>query len=131
MTEPKNEPVRIALPTPDKVSPSGNGAKHPMVRIVLPTRTSAAPVRLVPPKITPVPAAFEPRSADLNQSTPKNETARISTLTFPPGVPPVPLVVVTASPPDPFDAIPPAFRWVLFGIASVNFLIQIWIYVVS
>jgi hypothetical protein len=152
MTEPKNEPVRIALPArPDKVSPSGNGAEHPAVRIVLPALTPVAPVRLVPPKITPsvapdsatkpgtairgLPAASEPRFADPSQSRPKNETARVSTLTpspVPPAEagPPVP-VVVTASPLDGFDAIPVPFRWVLFGIASANFLIQIWIYVVS
>jgi hypothetical protein len=87
-------------------------------------------MRLVPPKIKPLPAASEPRSADPAQSRPKNETARISTLPPPPAVPPVPLEV-TASQVDGFDAIPSPFRWVLFGIASANFLIQIWIYVVS
>src|SRR5687767_644370 len=126
MTEPKNEPVRIALPSqPEKASPSGNGAEHPLVRIVLPTRTPVAPVRRAPPKITVPP-----------HSTPKNETARISELAPPPALPiakgaqPLPVVAVS-SPLDGFDAIPPIFRWVLFGIASTNFLIQIWIYVVS
>jgi hypothetical protein len=125
MTEPKNEPVRIALPArPDKASPPGNGAEHPAVRIVLPTRTPVAPVRREPPKITPLqPAAPEPQAAVPTESGPKNETARISTLTPP--------LVVTASRLDPFDAIPPTFRWALFGTASANFLIQIWIYVVS
>jgi hypothetical protein len=66
---------------------------------------------------------------------PKNETARISSLPASParsaeGVPAVPLVA-TARPVDGFDAIPATLGWGLFGIASVNFLIQIWIYVVS
>ena len=99
MTEPKNEPVRIALPPrPDKASLSGNSGEHPAGRIVLP--------------------------AGQTHSTPKNETVRFSS------VPPVPLAV-PSSQLDAFDAIPPTFQWALFGIASVNFLIQIWIYVVS
>ena len=125
MTEPKNEPVRIALPArPDKAPPSGNGAAHSAVRIVLPTRTPVAPMRRAPPKIAPLQAAPELRPAGPAHSTPKNETARFSS------VPPVP-VAVTSAPVDGFDAIPPTFRWALFGVASVNFLIQIWIYVVS
>jgi hypothetical protein len=107
MTEPKTEPVRVAFPA----------------------RTPAAPVRLVPPKITP-------SAAEDCATKPKNETARISALTPPlsfrvaEGAQPVP-VLVTSSPADAFDAIPPSFRWGLFGFASLNFLIQIWIYVVS
>ena len=112
MTEPKNEPVRI----------------------VLPARTSIPPVCLVPPKITPLPAASEFRSAGPAQDRPKNETARISTLMSPihaiDGLPPA-LGITTSSALGGLDAIPPAFRWILFGSASVNFLIQIWIYVVS
>ena len=109
MTEPKNEPVRI----------------------VLPARTPMAPVRLVPPKITPLPAASESQSAGPAQDRPKNETARITIL-----MPPIRPAeeagpVATSRPRDGFDAIPLTFRWVLFGFASVNFLIQIWIYVVS
>lgn len=127
MTEPKNDPVRVALPPrPDKAPPSGKGAKHPGVRIVLPTQTPAAPVRLVPPRITPLAAVPESRAAVPTESRPKNETVRISTLTPPPLA-----VVVTSSLPDPFDAIRPTLRWALVGTASVNFLIQIWIYVVS
>ena len=58
MTEPNKEPVRTPLPMrQDEVAPSGIAAKHDTVRIVLPSRTPVAPVRRLPPKITPAPAA--------------------------------------------------------------------------
>src|SRR5687767_13177584 len=111
MTEPNNEPVLISVPPQPEASPSGNGVERPLVRIVLPTRTPVAPVRRAPPKITVPP-----------HSTPKNETARISELPSPLPIPvakgaqPAP-GVAASGPLDGFDAIPPSFRWVLFGIA--------------
>ena len=57
MTEPKNDPVRIALPPgPENTSPSKSPGKNDTVRIVLPSRTPAGGVRRVPPKLTPVPS---------------------------------------------------------------------------
>lgn len=165
MTEPNKEPVRIAFPSrPDKTPPSPSTAKDDPVRIVLPSRTPAAPVRRVPPKITPfagrtpesipVPSLLQPLPkppgpdssaqsraalsalppaeagrAGSAQAGPKNETARISILPTP--VPPPSIGMAVAPKLDPFDAIPRFFRWGLFSFASLNFLIQIWIYVVS
>ena len=168
MTEPNKETVRIALPSrPDETPPSPSAARDDTVRIVLPSRTPVAPVRRVPPQITPLPArtpestaassllqpwpkppgpgssahsrtclsplppASEPERAGLAQAGPKNETARINIL-------PTPTPARTSSTSmgapaklDPFDAIPRPVRWGLFSFAFVNFLIQIWIYVVS
>ena len=114
----KSDKAQFLVPFFPAVSPPMTEPKNEPVRIVLPAQTPIAPVRLVSPKITPLPAASE------LQTPPINETARFSS------VPPVP-VRPTSSPLVGFDAIPPAFRWLLFGFASVNFLIQIWIYVVS
>jgi len=168
MTEPSKEPVRIAFPSrPDETPPSPSAAPDDTVRIVLPSRTPAAPVRRVPPKIPPLPAktpesiavssllqplpkppgpdssaqsraALSPRPpaseagrADSAQAGPKNETARISILPTPTPVPPPSISMVATARLDPFDAIPRSVRWGLFSFAFVNFLIQIWIYVVS
>ena len=58
MAEPKKETVRIALPPrPEKTPSSPPIAKRDTARIVLPSRTPVAPLRRLPPKITPVPAA--------------------------------------------------------------------------
>jgi hypothetical protein len=58
MTEPNKESVRIAFPSrPDKTPPAASAAKHDTVRIVLPSRTPVAPLRRVPPRITPLPAS--------------------------------------------------------------------------
>jgi hypothetical protein len=168
MTEPNKEPVRIPFPArPDKTPPSPSAARDDTVRIVLPSRTPAAPVRRVPPKITPLPdktpesiavpsllqplpkppgpdssaqsraalSALPPASdtgrAGSAQSGPKNETARINILPTPTPIPPPSISMAVAPKLDPFDAMPRSFRWGLFSFATVNFLIQIWIYVVS
>ena len=56
MAEPKKETVRIALPPrPDKTPPSPSS--RDTARIVLPSRTPVAPLRRLPPKITPLPSA--------------------------------------------------------------------------
>ena len=58
MTESNKESVRIAFPSrPDKTPPGESAVKPDTVRIVLPSRTPAATVRRVPPKITPLPAS--------------------------------------------------------------------------
>ena len=61
MAEPKKETVRIALPPlPDKPPSSPTVAKRDTARIVLPTRTPVAPLRRLPPKITPLPSSDSP-----------------------------------------------------------------------
>ena len=58
MAEPKKETVRIALPPrPDKAPPAPSSIKRDTARIVLPSRTPVAPLRRLPPKITPLPSA--------------------------------------------------------------------------
>jgi hypothetical protein len=58
MAEPKKETVRIALPPrPDKMQPSPSAEKRDTARIVLPSRTPVAPLRRLPPKITPLPSS--------------------------------------------------------------------------
>jgi len=168
MTEPNKEPVRIAFPSrPDETPPSPSAPRDDSVRIVLPSRTPAAPVRRVPPRITPLPAktpesiaassllqplpkppgpdssaqsraalsplppASEAGRAGSAQAGPKNETARISILPTPTPAPAPSFSPGTAARLDPFDTIPRSVRWGLFSFAFVNFLIQIWIYVVS
>jgi hypothetical protein len=85
------------------------------------------------------------------QPGPKKETARISILPRPTspakpsinmtktqpllvrpaaGVQPAP-VIISSKPLDPFELLPRAFCWSLFGIAALIFVIQIWNYVVS
>ena len=168
MTEPNKETVRIAFPARPDATPSSPGSvPDDTVRIVLPSRTPAAPVRRVPPKITPLPikapeciagssllqplpkppgldstaqsrvalSPFPPASeagrAGSSQAGPKNETARISILPTPTPLRSPPISMVATAKPDSFDALPRSVRWGLLSFAFVNFLIQIWIYVVS
>src|SRR6478735_1752773 len=65
MAEPKKETVRIALPPrPEQAASAPSIVKRDTARIVLPTRTPVAPIRRLPPKITPLPsAASEPESS--------------------------------------------------------------------
>src|SRR6476469_9808830 len=63
MAEPKKETVRIALPPrPEQAASAPSIVKRDTARIVLPTRTPVAPIRRLPPKITPMPSAA-PESA--------------------------------------------------------------------
>lgn len=55
MAEPKKETVRIALPPRPAQSPSPSNGGRDTARIVLPSRTPAAPVRRLPPKIESLP----------------------------------------------------------------------------
>ena len=58
MAEPKKETVRIALPPrPEQAAITPSIVKRDTARIVLPTRTPVAPIRRLPPKITPPPAS--------------------------------------------------------------------------
>jgi len=58
MAEPNNENVRIAVPPrPEETAVASNVTKHDTARIVLPPRTPVAPIRRLPPKITPTPLA--------------------------------------------------------------------------
>ena len=60
MAEPKKETVRIALPPrPEPAGSVPSSTNRETVRIVLPTRTPTTPVRRLPPKIMPAPAAEE------------------------------------------------------------------------
>lgn len=71
MAEPKKETVRIALPPrPDQQSPSPSNGGRDTARIVLPSRTPVAPLRRLPPKITPLPSpdsATEPPRVSLRR----------------------------------------------------------------
>ena len=95
MTEPKKETVRIAPPSrPEPSASDANIAKRETVRIVLPSRTPAAPLRRLPPKIAPLPAA------DLTTESPSIVLRR------PPIVPPQvstesPLLQPLPKPPGP------------------------------
>ena len=55
MAEPRKETVRIALPPRPETasSPASAAVKHDTARIVLPPRTPVAPMRRLPPTITP------------------------------------------------------------------------------
>lgn len=95
MTEPEKESVRIALPSrADKTSPSASAVKHDTVRIVLPSRTPAAPVRRMPPKITPLPAsdsaaepaAISPRRPPVASPQPVAVSPLLQPLPKPPGL---------------------------------------------
>ena len=58
MAEPKKETVRIALPPrPENVGSAPEITKRDTARIVLPTRAPVTPIKRLPPKITPMPAA--------------------------------------------------------------------------
>jgi hypothetical protein len=70
------------------------------------------------------------------QSGPKKETARVGLLPQPLVSPSSTLNPRLAAPlpiqrVDPASSIPPSFSWVLFGLAALIFLIQIFNYVVS
>ena len=66
MAEPKKETVRIALPPrPEQAGAAPSIDKRDTARIVLPTRTPVTPIRRLPPKITPLPAA------EVSTETPK------------------------------------------------------------
>jgi hypothetical protein len=60
MAEPKKETVRIALPPrPEQAGSAPSEPKRETARILLPARAPVTPIRRVPPKITPLPAAEE------------------------------------------------------------------------
>jgi hypothetical protein len=67
---------------------------------------------------------------------PKKETARVATQPKPPVSPSPPLNPRQAAPlpvqrVNPATSIPRSFSWLLFGLAALIFLIQIFNYVVS
>jgi hypothetical protein len=97
MAEPKKETVRIALPPrPDKLQPSASAEKPDTARIVLPSRTPVAPLRRLPPKITPLPdpaSTTEPATISLHRppvAPPQSSTASplLQPLPKPPGLDP-------------------------------------------
>ena len=93
MTEPNKEAVRTQLPTgPDKASPSGAAAKQETVRIILPSRTPAAPGRRVPPNPTPLPGS------DL-AAEPRNISPRRPPVVFPQSIVSSPLLQPLPKPP--------------------------------
>ena len=93
MAEPKKETVRIALPPrPDKTASSPSIAKRDTARIVLPSRTPVAPLRRLPPKITPLPSADTPAEAAPN-------SLRRPPVTPPPGPTTSPLLQPLPKPP--------------------------------
>ena len=116
MIEPNKETVRVSLP-------------------------ATMPIRRLPPNLTP--DLMEARS-------PKKETARINILPSPTplasapppttaetlpiqagATTPVTPFVVNSRPVIPMDPIPRPLCWMLAGISTVIFLIQIWNYLVS
>lgn len=111
MTEPNKESVRTPQPTgPEKASPSGTAAKHDTVRIDLPSRTPVAPVRRLPPKIIPAPAADsatqpEPTSHRRSPVSPP-ESAAVSPLLRP--LPKPPGSEISAESSAPITSVPAA-----------------------
>ena len=130
MAEPKKETVQISLASgPQQAGPAPSVAKREASRILLPTRLPGGPIQRVPPKITPSSSAEA-----LLQPLPKppgieKEIARL----VPPsaaGIQPAPMVI-TSRPSNSAEAISRPLCWVLLGISTLIFLIQIWNYVVS
>ena len=96
MAEPKKETVRIALPPRPPTMPPASVTKNDTVRIVFPSRTPvAAPLRRVPPKITPLPAsdtasepsAISPRRPPLANPESTAVSPLLRPLPKPPGPP--------------------------------------------
>lgn len=120
MSEPNQEILRTApSPAPNHTS--------------LPSRIPAAPVRRVPPKMTPAPAS---RDSASGQPGPKNETARLTIL---PKASVSPSAALNSTHASPFPvhpvmtsgSIPRSVSWIVFGLAVLIFLIQILNYIVS
>lgn len=141
----KDDPVRIVLPSrtpaapvrrvPPKITPllGKTPESIPVPSLLQPLPKPPGPDSSAQSRaaLGALPPASEAGRAGSAQAGPKNETARISMLPSPTPVPPPSIGLAVAPKLDPFDAIPRSFRWGLFSFASVNFLIQIWIYVVS
>jgi hypothetical protein len=132
MAEPKKETVRISLPRtpmpPSRRLPP-NIAPTPVADATMetPTLMPDASALLQP---MPKPPGTPDMPASINRG-PRNETARISILPRPVGGAQAPPVVITSSPVAPVEAIPRPLCWLLLGISTAIFLIQIWNYVVS
>lgn len=155
MSESNKETVRTAPPPPpDNASLPSRIPAAPIRRLppnltalpATPTPTTTPPARAISSVPRPLPKPPEtnlglrqdPASGDaaLAQSGPKKETARVGL---------VPRPLASSSPPlnprqsaplpirrvNPASSIPPPFSWVLFGLAALIFLIQIFNYVVS
>jgi len=93
MAEPKKETVRIALPPRPENGGSAPGiAKQETTRIVLPTRAPVTPIRRLPPKITPMPAAEAPTAETPTilrrppTITPATSSPLLQPLPKPPGI---------------------------------------------
>jgi hypothetical protein len=93
MAEPKKETVRIALPPrPEQAGSVPSAEKRETARIVLPTRTPITPIRRLPPKITPMPAAEAPAETPTilprrpPTIAPTNTSPLLQPLPKPPGV---------------------------------------------
>jgi hypothetical protein len=95
MAEPKKETVRIALPRrPEQASSGAGTVKRDTARIVLPSRSPVTPIRRLPPKITPLPAAeaaaepttVAPRRPPTISPSPAASSPLLQPLPKPPGV---------------------------------------------